>query len=254
MLKNVILAGAAILCATSANADVYVWDWSAGQGGAVNNAAGNFESVHAEFDSTAQKMIWNVTFSNQVTDALTFAVSDGPNPKGDPGELALIYVDWNDKSTSTAKMTAYGYNGANLSNSWLDGNGDVAGNQAPDIIHSLNDTSWITKASVTNVGTKRKFELEFSTAAINSHDPLYTGSAPWSGIQFAQKLGLWMHSFDGAYPGISYLNGEICAFGYKTEGWFDGANFPTVVPIPTSAAMGLAGLVGVFALRRRLAR
>jgi hypothetical protein len=253
MLKNVMVMGALACGAVAAEADVFVWDWKAGQGGVVNNAAGTYESVHAEFDSSANKFIWKVTFANAVTDALTLAVSNGPDPKGEPGELALLYIDATDPSSGNAKVSAYAYNGANSLTSWQDGNGKASGSQDPDLIHSIKDTSWITKAKVSNVAAKRVFELEFSTAAINAHDPKYPGSAPWKGIQFGPKLGLWMHSFDGAYPGFQYnTKGAISDFGFKNHGWFDGSNFPTVVPIPSAVLLGLGGLVGVALIRRRV--
>jgi hypothetical protein len=257
MMRSVMAVGAFALCAGVAQAETFVWDWTSSQGalgGSINNAAGQFESILASYDNVSNRFTWTMTFSNTVTDAFALAVNNGPNPKGHAGELALVYFDWTDKSTSNAKVTAYAYNGKNLTDSWLDGNGNVAGNQAPDIIHSLANTSWINKATAKNVGTKRVFELDIDASTINGWTPKYPGSSPWTGMKFDNKLGLWLHTFDQSNPGVHYAsNGSISNFGFNAEGWFDGSNI-TVVPIPTPAAMGLAGLIGVAAIRRRVAR
>jgi hypothetical protein len=257
MLRSIVSVAALALCAGAAQADTFVWNWDVSQGamgGGINNSGGKFESIQASFDNVTNRFTWNITFSDQIADAFTLAVNNGPNPKGEAGELALLYFDWNDKSTANAKVTAYGYNGKNSTDSWKDGDGNAAGTQSPDIIHSLNDTSWINKATAKNVGSKRVFELDVNASTINGWSPKYPGSGPWTGLKFDNKLGLWLHAFDTANPGIVYKNGKISDFGYKKEGWFDGSNIITVVPLPAPVAMGLAGLVGVAALRRRMAR
>lgn len=105
----------------------------------ISNNAGAWESVHAELTISTNRMVREVTFSNQITTGFTLAVNNGPNPKGHPGELALIYVDA--ENENDLRIAAYGYDGQNLQNSWQDGNGDVGGNPAPDKLHSILDGS-----------------------------------------------------------------------------------------------------------------
>ena len=142
--------GALAVAASMASASEYQWNWTAAQGGGVNNAAGVFESINASYNSDSQRFVWDVVFSNQVTRGYTLAINNGPNPKGHAGELALIHFDAT--SLNAPKVTAYAYNGQNAINSWIDGNGAVAGNQTPDIIKSATDTSWINTASVSDSG------------------------------------------------------------------------------------------------------
>ena len=135
----------------------------------MNNSAGNFDSINASFNTSTNRFVWNVMFSNQVTDGDTLAISPGANPKGHAGELASLYFDF---SNGSPRVNAFAYNGVNASNSWQDGNGQVAGNQAADLIHGINDTSWY-KASVVDAGGKRTFNLSVDATTINGHNPLY---------------------------------------------------------------------------------
>jgi hypothetical protein len=251
-MKNSIVAAAALAAfAGSALANEYVWNWTPAQGGFVNNSAGNFESIHASFNTTTNQFVWNIVFSNQVTDGYTLAISPGANPKGHAGELALLYFDF---SNGSPRLNAMAYNGLNASNSWQDGNASVAGNQAADIIHGINDTSWYT-ASVVDAGGKRTFNLSMDATTINNHIPLYPGpggASEWTGVEFGSSLGLWLHTYDSLSTNY-FANGALSQWSRGAEGWFDGSNFPTVlVPLPQGVWAGMAGLAVVgFVSRRR---
>ncbi|MFO0858250.1 MAG: PEP-CTERM sorting domain-containing protein [Phycisphaerales bacterium] len=257
MKARLILGAAAVaMIAGTASAEVFVWDHAVTPADGTNNAAGIFESIHAEFDTVTNRFQWNATFSNQVTRGYTLAVSPGPNPKGHNAELALLYFDAS--TLSAPKVTAYAYNGANAFTSWQDGNGNQAGNQAPDLIHGINNTSWIQNASVVDAGGKRTFNLTIDASTIQNHVPLYNSPAvdgDWTGLAFGPSLGLWMHSFTGLSAG--YLgNGALCGWDYNgSQGWFDGNNYSLVlVPLPAPAMMGIAGLgVAGFVVRKRKA-
>jgi hypothetical protein len=216
----------------------------------VNNAGGVFETINASYNNTTQRFVWDVVFSNQVTRGYTLAVNTGPNPKGHAGELALIHFDAT--NLGTPKVTAYAYNGQNAINSWIDGNGAVAGNQTPDLIKSASDTSWINTASVTDAAGKRRFLLDVNVASINGHTPLYpSGQNDWTGVQFSNMIGLWFHTFTGLYT--TYGNqGQLCDWNYNQQGWFDASNIQTIiVPLPAGAWMGMAGLIGAGVIVRK---
>ena len=251
-ISTIALIGAAAV-ATSAQADIYHWDWSAAADGTsgLNMNAGEFQSVHAEFNTVTNNFVWSVTFANQITDGYTLAVNNGPNPKGHAGELGLIYFD---ASGTDVRVTGYAYNGVNSANSYLDGS-PASGTQNPDMIFassSLENASLITAASVVdNMDGTRVMTLEMDATMINSHIAEYPGplgQAEWTGIGFEEQLGLWMHPFKN-------LNSSYDANGLLTgwsgqQGWFDGAGFDTTsVPAPTS--MALMGMGGLLVSRRR---
>jgi hypothetical protein len=248
--KIAVLALAAL--AGAAHADEFVWNWTPAQGGFTNNAAGAFESISASFNTSNNRLVWNIVFSNQVTDGYTLALNNGPNPKGHAGELALIYFDY---STGSARLNAFAYNGVNSANSWQDGNGNAPGNQAADLIHGLSDTSWYSASVVDTADGKRRFNLSVDATTINNHNPLYPGpggASEWSGIGFGSSLGLWLHTYDSLSTNY-FANGALCQWNRGAEGWFDGSNFPTVlVPLPSAAWAGMAGLaIAGLVVRRR---
>jgi hypothetical protein len=242
--------GALAVAATLASASEYRWNWTAAQGGGVNNAGGAFESVTASYNTASQRFVWDVVFSNQVTKGYTLAINNGPNPKGHAGELALIHFDASNQNSP--KVTAYAYNGQNAINSWIDGNGAVAGNQTPDVIETALDTSWINSATVTDAAGKRRFLLDINVAGINGHTPLYpSGQNDWTGAQFGNQIGLWFHTFTGLATTYN-AQGQLGDWNYNQHGWFDAANYQTIlVPLPAGAWMGMAGLIGVGVVARK---
>jgi len=248
MIASVVaLAGAA----SASSATLYAWTWNAGDAGdyGVNDAAGTFESMSTSYDDASGVWTWDVTFSDQVTDGYTLAVSPGENPKGTPGELALIYFD--NTAGGSPAVTVYGYNGQNSQLSWADGSPD-AGIQAPDKIASTLGlgAGTILDASVVDAGGKRTFSLALDAAALDAHSPQWPGpggDADWTGVGYGDEIGMWLHP-------VSWLHSDYASDGFlndwsaETEGWFDGRRFGTVPTPGTAALMGLGGLV---AARRR---
>lgn len=260
-MRGVTGMGAAIVVGMSfasvASAGTYTWNWHVGDVGTsgMNNNGGAIESIFASFDTTTKQLTWNTTFSNQLARGYTLAVNKGPNPKGHAGELALMYFDA--ESLSNPKLSVYAYNGKNLQNSWKDGNGNVGGDQTPDLIKGKNDTSYIVNIEAKNVGAKRQFNLTIDTTAINAHTPMYpSGNNDWTGAQWAEKLGLWFHPVKGLDAGYN-SNGALKKWDITGQGWLDMAGCDTdhmqTIPLPTAGAMASAALLGMFGVRRRRA-
>lgn len=253
----VLGAAAVAMIAGAANANLYVWDHVVTPSDGANNSAGVFERIHAEFDTVTNRFQWNATFSNQVTQGYTLAVNGGGNPEGHNAELAVIYFDAS-SSLSSPKVSAYAYNGTNTFTSWRDGNGNQWGQQTPDRIHGVNDTTWIQNASVVDAGGKRTFNLTIDASTIQNHVPLYNSpstAGDWSGLAFGPALGVWMRTFTGLQT--NYTNGgALCEWDYcGSQGCFQGEYCDLVlVPLPAPAMMGLAGLgLAGFVIRKRKA-
>jgi len=237
----------------AAGADVYVFDWAHGDRGSagLNMRSGTFESVHAEYDSVSERFLWETTFSDQVTDGYTLAVTQGPNPKGHAGELALIYFD---ATTTSPTVSIYAYNGLNSQTSYKDG-APLNGTQTPDPI-ILNDGTGrhpsIIEASVEDTPQgKRVMTLEMDASFVNAHTPMHPGPdgyGEWDGIRFARALGLWMHPIKDLDS--SYNEDGSLAHWSGTQGWFDGTNFTTTT-VPAPGALALLGLGGAMIARRR---
>lgn len=246
------LFGSLVLFAgQSASAALFTWDWHRGDPGTagLNDAGGTFSSILSTFDTSSKQLTWDLTFSDQVTKGFTLALNNGPNPKGHSGELVLLYADY--RNAADIRITAYGYNGQNSLTSWQDGNGEVAGNQPPDMIKgTLDRASWVTGASKTDNGDgSRTLSMTLDCTDLIGHTPMHPdpNGDPWYGIGFAEKLGLWLHPFRTFSPSYG-AGGQLTGLSTGSQGWFDGSNFMTV---PTPGATALIGLAGLVTLRRR---
>ncbi|MEM7755771.1 MAG: PEP-CTERM sorting domain-containing protein [Planctomycetota bacterium] len=243
--------GAAIALAAGAafGGNVYSWEWNAGDSN-TSSAGGAVEKVETTYRSGAERLQFKITFSNQISDGFTLAFSDGPNPKGHSGELALVYFDASD--FGDVKMTAYAYNGRNDQSSWEDGS-KVSGIQSPDqIVTTTGDAarSGLSAMSARDEGSKRIFEFDLDAGFINAHTPSLPGPLgvdEWFGIGFAEQLGMWLHpitDLDAGYDSDGYLNSWS-----GRDGFIDVAGQNTTVPAP--GALALAGFGGLLASRRR---
>lgn len=258
-MMKFVSAAATLAVAAAASASSWSWNWTSAQGGgSISNVAGTFKAISASYDDVTKVFTWNTTFSDKVTTGFTLAVNDGPNPKGKPGELALIYFDAT-SSMSNPKVSVFGYNGANSYNSYVDGDGVVAGNQAPKLVKAAGTQSqllpWLLNANVVDSAAGRTFSLSIDATSINNYVNSYSAQygVAWTGIHFDDQVGLWQHTFKSLtthYTG----GGQLDNWSSGTQGYFDGSNFSTLlaIPLPTGAGMGLAGLLGVgIAIRRR---
>ena len=241
-----ILAAVGAAC-TVASADVYSWEWNAGDT-SVSNNGGIMEHIETRYNTVSERFVFNVTFSNQITQGYTLAVSPGANPKGHAGELGLLYFDATDMNN--VRINAFAYNGENTQTSYRDGS-PASGTQSPDpIVTSLNaiDAATISASALDHDG-KRTFTLTLDATAINAHIPSRPGPdgpSEWTGLEYGALMGIWfhpVHSLATAYNAEGFLSNWS-----GREGWLDGSNFTTTVPAPASAASFLAL---AFAGRRR---
>lgn len=243
MNLKMIAAGVALAAglATTATADEFFWEWNAGDTG-VNNNGGSIENIKALFNEDTNRFVWDVTFSDQVTEGYTLAITGGPNPKGIAGEVALLYFD---ASGGSPIVTAYGYNGLNSQTSYKDGQ-PQSGDQAPDrVATSLVDFPFVNQASVTDFDGKRRLSLTLNATTVQSHLPP-VNPGEWTGLAFGEQIGIWFHP-------VKNLSSSYGQDGFLTswsgnQGWLDGSGFQTT---PTPGALALLGLGGLCATRRK---
>ncbi|MEM7230281.1 MAG: hypothetical protein AAF432_15855, partial [Planctomycetota bacterium] len=257
-MKAKMLASVAIVAmglSVSVQADtIYDYSWNRGDGGvAISDAAGKWESFHATYNATDNTFSLDVTFSNRTANALTFAISGGPNPKNHPGQLAYFYLADGIYQPEGMTLSAYGYNGKNTK-SWKDGDGSQGGNQTPDLIASSEiDNSWIHSLSKTDNGNSRTFSMKIDASIINGHTPLYpSDTESWTGVEFGEKIGIWARAWDNqGRPGADYdHSGKLKKWWYGRNGYFDGNNlYATVIPLPPAVWLGALGIAGVAGVR-----
>jgi len=242
-----------LVLAGSAFADTYVWDFAGNDKGVGG--------IHGEYNADLARLTWSIDVEVAEADGLAIVFSDGVNPIGQVGEYAMLYVDAS--GGDGVLMTAYAHNAQNNPRSWLDGDGVTPGTQAADgILPALTSAAgdWVLGASVEatgedgDVGTRFSFVID--AARINAHSPLYT--APWSdgwkGTGFREELGVYLNAYTGleaSYGSAGFLEGwsGVRAVSFNAA----GEETITVVPLPTPALLGLAGLASVWAVGRRLA-
>ncbi|MFG0327519.1 MAG: hypothetical protein ACF8SC_09675 [Phycisphaerales bacterium JB037] len=243
MKLKMMAAGVALAAglATTATADEFFWEWNVGDTG-VNNNGGAIEYIKALYNEDNHRFVWDVTFSNQITEGYTLAVSPGPNPKGISGELALIYFD---ASGVSPIVSVYGYNGVNALTSYKDGQ-PQSGDQTPDrVATSIVDFPFVNEATVTDFDGKRRLRLALNASVVQNHiPPMNPGD--WTGLAFGDQIGVWFHPVKNL--STTYGQDGFLASWSGNDGWLDGSGFRTT---PTPGALALLGLGGLCATRRK---
>ncbi len=247
------LAFGGIMLAQSAQAQTWRWTWN-GDRSYVNDSAGRFDSAFATYRPSDQKFSFNLTMDAQAgtdkkVNGYWLAISNGPNPKGIAGELAMFYFD---ASGAQPVLTSYGYNGVNGSNSYQDGS-PADGIQAPDkIASSLTNSNFVNGIGVSDLGNGRQeFAFAINGSVINSYKPTNGNPADWKGVAFTDKMGIWLHPvLDGDFQ--YNPDGFLKSFNYSQNGWMDGNNLQAeCVPEPASITAVFAGIAALAKRRKR---
>ncbi len=243
------LGGLSVLLVAQASATTWSFDLQpkANQPGYGYSAAGgSVNRIQSTFNTSTQRFRYEVNMGNSdkgtLPDGFWLAMNDGPNPKGIPNELAIMYFDTGVTNDGKAKLTTYAYNGQNGNSSYFDGKPD-AGTQAPDkILSSLTNTSWINELTVRNEANgTRTMVIDINAALVNAHKPKYGDSSQWEGVQFDNKVGIWFHQVDGL--SASYGNdGFLTNFSFSSQGWVDGENLNAVPEPATMTILALAAM------------
>jgi hypothetical protein len=209
MINNRLIAAALLgACFAGANAQVNHFLWTNGTTGGLSTSqntdpyvqsswfgqsSGNVNFVSVEDNDTSNQFSFYANFAKNGTEipsAFWLAVSSGANPKGQAGELALLYFDGT--GAGAPKVTAYGYNGENGFSSYYDGS-QAAGTQTPDrIASSIANPSFLKRYdNSTDASGNKTVGFTIDKSVINSYVPQNSGSAPWQGINFSDKVGIW---------------------------------------------------------------
>lgn len=237
---------ASVAFSTAASAKVFTVDY-------------HDDALWSAYDDTNE--VYGMKFKDDGTkDGFWLVVSDGPNPKTNANEYAILYGDLN-----ANRITAYTYDGLDGPNSY----------QTGTFLGSYDGAFQDGGTHATYGFDLTMFSLDVSAinAAFDTPD--------WDGVQHGALSGMWFHqsvdsqfayNADGSLAGYSFsdqmwvdaaydqsgmLNSLDCASGQTSAFYLNACN-PTQfkpagngsVPAPGGLALLMAGLIGL-GLRRR---
>ena len=233
------------------------------------------QSLSLAFDQETENFTFEATLAPNTNgtsvNSFSLLVGDSESLTGRTGEFALVYFDATRPGEPV--VSVYAYNGASAATSFRFADfqqNAVDGSVAPDqIASSLNSSlSFLNSASVQlNDDGTQTFSVDIDASGINDHTPSVPSpnGADFFGLQVAQELGIWFHTFEQnfetAYTAEGFLvpetgNANLVETGFAVASNFDTLDLlnltGTVVPEPASLLVVVGGL-GLIAGRRRRA-
>jgi len=193
---------------------------------------GDIQHVMTSYNESSGELVFSMKVTDEA-DGFTVAINDGPNPKGHAGEMSLFYFDG---TAADPTVTAYAYNGKNTQTSWMDGAPET-GTQAPDQIATSMDPGSPFNYVEMTVDENGDKIMSFSVDAnvLGDHVPANPGPGgadEWSGAQFGEDVGIWLHPVRGLETSYDD-NGYLDQWSIEGQGWYDTANQPTEEKIET---------------------
>lgn len=237
----------------------------------------NVSALTTTFNPTTQQFTFEATLTPNTVgsevNSFSLVIGDGNALEGRTGEIATLYFDATREGTPVVSL--YTYNGADSATSFRFADfqqAAVDGSVAPDTLATSfgagTGADFLNGAAVVeNADGSRTFSVDIDASEINGHVPTVASpdGGDFFGLQVAQELGIWFHTFQQTFETTYDENGffvpETGNANLVATGFAVASNFNTLdltglqavlVPEPATAVMALTGL-GLLAGRRRRA-
>ncbi len=190
----------------------------------VSHKGGTIKEIDTTFNKTTNEFTFELVIrdpSGKHSDGFKLALNGGANPKGIPSEMAMLYFDAS--GSGEPIITVYSYNGENTSTSYKDGS-PASGTQAPDKITSslLSDSPFTSITETIDANGNRVFSFTMDASVIQNHNPLYGDASQWTGVEFGNQIGMWMHPAAGLQTSYG-SDGYLTYWNADMNGYYDVA-------------------------------